>query len=249
MKIGILETGRPPEPLAAEHGDYPSMFERLVGGVAPSFSFARYAVLDGQLPDSPTACDGWIVTGSRFGVYDDLPWMGALKAFLRRAVEAGTPVVGICFGHQILAEAFGARVVKSDRGWGVGPHRYETVAAESWMQPPLPAFTLNAMHQDQVETLPDGARVLASSPFCPYAALAYGDNAISIQPHPEFDNAYEAALLELRRGDIIPEDRAGPALRAINGAVEAPDSTAVARWIANFLTQGHRSAGARTAAG
>jgi len=241
MKIGIIETGRPPELLAKEHGDYPSMFERLVGGAAPSFVFARYAALDGEIPDSPESCDGWIVTGSRFGVYDDMPWMRDLKAFLRRAVEEGSPVVGICFGHQILAEAFGARVVKSERGWGVGPHRYETVATEDWMQPPLPAFTLNAMHQDQVETLPEGARLLASSPFCPYAALAYGDSAISIQPHPEFDNAYEAALLELRRGEVIPEDRAGPALVAINGAAEAPDAPAVARWIVQFLSQPRRS--------
>lgn len=237
MKIGILETGRPPAALAEEHGDYPAMFERLVGAAEPSFTFARYASLDGEVPDSPDACDGWIVTGSRFGVYDDEPWMRDLKAFLRRAVAAHVPVVGICFGHQILAEAYGARVVKSERGWGVGPHRYETVATEDWMQPPLSGFTLNAMHQDQVETLPEGARLLASSPFCPIAALAYGDSAISIQPHPEFDNAYEAALLELRRGDSIPDALAEPALAAVNGAGEAPDARAIAHWIANFLKQ------------
>lgn len=240
MKIGILETGRPPAALAQKHGDYPAMFERLIGAADPSFTFVRFASLDGEVPESPDACDGWIVTGSRFGVYEDMPWMRDLKAFLRRAVAERVPVVGICFGHQILAEAFGARVVKSERGWGVGPHRYGTVATEGWMQPLLPAFTLNAMHQDQVETLPEGARLLASSPFCPYAALAYGESAISIQPHPEFDNAYEAALLELRRGDAIPEDRAAPALAAINGAGEAPDAHVIACWIANFLKQARR---------
>lgn len=237
MKIGILETGRPPAALAQEYGDYAAMCQRLVGGAEPSFSFVGYATLDGEMPESPDACDGWIVTGSRFGVYDDLPWMRELKDFLRRAVADRVPVVGICFGHQILAAAFGARVVKSDRGWGVGPHRYETVATEDWMRPPLPAFTLNAMHQDQVETLPEGARLLASSPFCPYAVLAYGDSAIGIQAHPEFDNAYEAALLKLRRGDAIPEDRAAPALASIGGAGEAPDAPAVGQWIANFLKQ------------
>lgn len=237
MKIGILETGRPPEPLAAAHGDYAAMFARLIGAAEPSFTFRNFAVLDGELPETPDRCDGWIVSGSRFGVYDRLPWMEDLKEFLRRAVEARVPVVGICFGHQILAEAFGGRVVKSDKGWGVGPHTYEVTATEEWMQPPLRTFTLNAMHQDQIDTLPEGARLVASSPFCPYAALAYDDAAISIQPHPEFDNAYEAAILERRRGTAIPEDCADRALAAMNGAAEAPDATAVAHWIANFLKQ------------
>lgn len=243
MHIGVIETGRPPEELAAEHGDYPSMFERLIGAADPSFRFTAFPAVDGVIPDAPDVCDGWIVTGSRHGVYDDLPWMAPLKDFLRRAVDERVPVVGICFGHQILAEAFGARVVKSDRGWAVGPHTYETTDTADtagWMTPPTAAFTLNAMHQDQIETLPEGARVIARSDFCPYAGLAYGDRAISIQPHPEFDNAFERTLIELRRGSLIPEDRADPALAALNGTDAAPDTAAIAQWIAKFLKEAAR---------
>lgn len=240
MKIGVIETGRPPEDLAAKHGDYPSMFERLIGAAEPSFRFAAYPTVEGVIPESPEECDGWIVTGSRHGVYESLPWMAPLKDFLRRAAAARVPVVGICFGHQILAETFGARVVKSDRGWAVGPHTYVVTDTTDSLAPPNGGFTLNAMHQDQVETLPDGARVIARSDFCPYAGLAYGDHAISIQPHPEFDNAFERTLIELRRGSIIPDDRAEPALAALNGGEAAPDAAAVAQWIAKFLKQAAR---------
>ncbi|MEZ5904065.1 MAG: hypothetical protein R3C69_02820 [Geminicoccaceae bacterium] len=153
-------------------------------------------------------------------------------------------MVGICFGHQVLASALGARVEKAAVGWGVGPHHYAIEERPGWMGPDQggaapDGFTLNAMHQDQVLDLPPGARLVASSPFCPIAALAYGDHALSFQAHPEFDNGFERELIEGRRGGLIPADRADPALAALRegggDAGVAPDVPRVAEWIRRFF--------------
>lgn len=231
MKLGILETGRPPEGLE-HHGSYPAMFEALLGA---DLDYVAYPVIDDVFPGSIHDADAWLVTGSRFGAYDDAPWIRRLEAFLCQAVAAKVPVVGICFGHQVLAKALGARVEKAAAGWGVGPHDYEVVERAPWMDEPAERFTLNAMHQDQVLSLPPGARLLARSDFCPFAALAYGEHAISLQAHPEFTNAFERELIEKRRGKVIPEERADPALAAIGEAPTAPDAERIAGWIRRFL--------------
>src|SRR5699024_3696885 len=127
------------------------------------------------------------ITGSRHGVYDKLPWIEGLKDFLRRARAAPVPIIGICFGHQIMAEAFGGRAEKSAKGWGIGVQEYAVHAgAPGWMAGAPARVTLHALHQDQVTAIPSDAVCLASSPFCEFAMLAYGDrdvpDAISIQP-------------------------------------------------------------------
>lgn len=233
MKIGILETGRPPEGLE-QHGTYGRMFERLLG---PELDYVVYPVIDGVFPERVDEADGWLITGSRFGVYDDAPWIRELEGFVRQVVAARVPLVGICFGHQILASALGARVEKAAVGWGLGPHDYAIVERAAWLDGLAERFTLNAFHQDQVLSLPPGARLIARSDFCPYAALAYGDHAMSIQAHPEFDNAYERALIGLRRGAVIPEERADPALAATAETGVAADAPNAARWIRDFFAR------------
>ena len=236
MKIGILETGEVHPSLRAQHGDYPDMFERLLGAIDPSLEFATVRVVAGEMPAAPGQADAWLVTGSRHGVYDDLPWIAPLKAFLRACIAAHVPLVGICFGHQLLAEALGGRAVKSDRGWGLGVQDYEVVVRPAWMNDLPQRFAVSALHQDQVVALPPGATVLARSAHCAYAALAYGDldapDALTLQPHPEFGPDFMDALLALRAGTTFPTADAETARASLARPVE---SAVLARLIVDYL--------------
>lgn len=246
MKVGILETGEVAADLRARHGDYPAMFRALLSAADPALEFATVRVVAGEMPASPGQADGWLVTGSRHGVYDAFPWIEPLKAFLRECVARRVPVVGICFGHQILAEALGGRAAKSERGWGLGVQDYDFVNRPGWMADAPARFSMRAVHQDQVTALPAGATVLARSAFCDYAALAYGDpespDAISLQPHPEFGPEFMAELLALRAGDGIPASDVDKARPALDRPVASADW---ARWIVAYL---RRADEARSAA-
>jgi GMP synthase-like glutamine amidotransferase len=229
LKIGVLAAGRPPRSLIPEHGDYVTMFENLLAG--RGYDWASYDVPAGDYPDRPEACDGYIVTGAAAGVYDGDPWIGQLFEFLR-AAKGRAKLVGVCFGHQAMAQAFGGNVIKSPKGWGVGLHTYGVAAHRPWMDA-KPAFALSASHQDQVVELPPDATVIAGSDFCPNGTLAYdGGLAISCQLHPEFAPDYSIALIEGRRGIRLPDDQAAQAIESL----KAPDDHArFADWMARFL--------------
>ena len=238
MKLGILETGNVPDTLEPAHGTYPEMFEALYRAADPTVSIRGFAVTEGVFPDDPHACDAWLVTGSKHGVYDDLPWIEPLKVFLREARAARVPLIGICFGHQIMAEAFGGRAVKSDKGWGCGVHDYSLTRAAPWMPNAAPAFSMHAMHQDQVVALAPDAHRLATSPFCENAMVCYGDpdapDAISIQPHPEFAAPYAQSLVEIRAASLLPKDCADQAMTTFGRDVANLD---FARWSLEFVRQ------------
>jgi len=227
MRIAILETGTPPGDLAERFCDYPAMFSALLAG--QDRAFETYDVTRGDFPASEDF-DALIVTGSSAGAYDPLPWISPLKDFLR--ASRGKPMVGVCFGHQIMAEAFGGHVEKSHKGFAVGLHHYQVLEREPWMDAAA-EFAIPASHQDQVVEKPPGARVVAASDFTPFAALAYADQpAISFQGHPEFDPAFAAALIEGRRGSRLTDAVANAGVASL----EAPnDRQAVGRWIARFL--------------
>lgn len=229
MKLGILETGAPPSFLRERFGAYPEMFRSLLGD--DGIAYRVFAVAEGDLPRAPQECDGYIVTGSACGVYDPLPWILELKGFLN-AASGKAALVGVCFGHQVMADAFGGEVVKSPKGWGLGEHEYEVLSPKPWMDSGAP-IRLPASHQDQVVAAPPGAEVIAASDFTPFGALAYPERrAISMQLHPEFEPAYAIALIEARRGKRYSEDEAE---RAIS-SYQAPDDRArVGGWIRNFL--------------
>jgi GMP synthase-like glutamine amidotransferase len=230
LKIGILKTGRPPKPAIERFGTYPDMFQGLLGPDA--YDWRTYAVDDGELPASPTECEAYLITGSSAGVYEPLPWIAPAMDFLR-AAKGRAALVGVCFGHQLMAQAFGGQVVKSPKGWGVGEHVYELMRAEPWIEAPPLRIRLPASHQDQVVEKPPGAEVLFACEFTPYAALAWPDaRAISMQPHPEFDPAFAMSLIEHRRGDPYPDAQADAAIASYSGA---DDRIRVGGWIKNFL--------------
>lgn len=223
MNLAILETGTPPEALIAEYGRYPAMFEALLGLEARSYDVAA-----GELPADVGRHDAYLVTGAAAGVYDSLPWIPKLKTFLQ-AAKGRAKLVGICFGHQIMAEAFGGKVEKSAKGWGAGLMTYPIVRHEPWMDN-VSLVSIPASHQDQVVRQPPGTEVIASSVFTPYAALAWRDQpAISFQAHPEFTIAFAKALIDARVDRLPDPARARASLDAPN------DNERVGAWIRRFL--------------
>ncbi|MEM9577041.1 MAG: type 1 glutamine amidotransferase [Pseudomonadota bacterium] len=193
MKIGILITGHPPEELS-DRGGYDTYFERLLDG--HGFTFQGWPVVDGVFPSSVEDADGWLITGSRHGAYEPHDWIPPLEDFIRQAYAAAIPMVGICFGHQIIAQAMGGKVEKFDKGWSVGLTDYEMNGR---------SYVINAWHQDQVIGVPEGAQVFARTDFCKYAGLLYGDRIWTLQPHPEYSSDFIGGLIETRGKDAVPE--------------------------------------------
>ena len=231
MTIGILETGAPPRSLRAEFGDYSTMFQRLIG---PERDYVALDVAAGRLPSPEAGCAAYIVTGSEAGVYDDRPWIAPLAEFLR-AVKGRARLVGVCFGHQMMAEAFGGKAIKSPKGLAIGLHTYAMDAREPWMDSAAP-IAAAVSHQDQVVELPPSARVVGGSDFTPMGVIAYGDQpAISMQCHPEFSPAYAQALLHTRWAETHLGERAAAAIAEL----ERPnDHARLGGWIRQFIDGG-----------
>ena len=233
MKIGILQCDDVKDSLQAAYGNYPQMFSELLLELLPDCELPIYRVLDGQLPESPRACDAWLITGSKFGVNDGLPWIEALSEFVRTLWEQKIPLIGVCFGHQLMAHALGGVVRQSEKGWGVGLSFNQVIERKPWMEPFQTQLDLLVSHQDQVVILPPQAEVLASSEFCPYYLIQYGDCFLSVQGHPEFCKDYCRDLMQMR-GLALPPARLRAGLASLSAEA---DSALMMRWIVRFMQQ------------
>lgn len=225
MKIGILVCGHAMDEVKKTHGDYGDWFQTLLAG--NGFDFDVYDVVDMEFPTDIHDADGWLLTGSRHGAYEDHAFIPPLEDFVRKAYAAPVPMVGICFGHQLIAQALGGKVEKYQHGWAVG--RQDYVFQDHG------AVALNAWHQDQVMQLPKDASVIAGNDFCKYAGLVYGDRAYTVQPHPEFSNPVMARYIDLRRDPAIYD----PAMmdRAFANTERVNDASLLAGEIARFFKQ------------
>ncbi|HMV81737.1 MAG TPA: gamma-glutamyl-gamma-aminobutyrate hydrolase family protein [Blastocatellia bacterium] len=229
MKIGLLECDHVRENLLHIAGDYRQMFADLFARHAPQLELANFDVRNGEFPTSIDDCEAFVCTGSRFSAYDAEDWIQQLKGFVRRLRDAEKPFVGICFGHQVLAEALGGKVEKAAQGWGIGVHSLNVVNHEDWMQPAQSACGIQYSHRDQVTRLPENSLVLGESDHCPVAMFRVGETMLGIQGHPEFPADYVEALVRGRTELIGAE--------LVNAArFHTPtDEAVITAWLAKFL--------------
>jgi len=207
------------------------MFLSLLRNIDPHLAFRVYDVQHNIYPADIHECDAYITTGSKASVYDTDPWISVLQKFIITLDQQQKKLVAVCFGHQLVAQAFGGKTEKSGKGWGVGVHTCQVHKHQHWMKPPLSHYKLIVSHQDQVTQLPDNAELLAGSAFCPIAMFQRGDNILAIQGHPEFSKDYSEAFIRHRR-QWLGEAVFAQGLRSLQFPT---DETGIARWILTFM--------------
>ncbi|MAE21279.1 MAG: hypothetical protein CMK92_02505 [Pseudomonas sp.] len=228
--LGLLEADVLYDDLIDDYQSYGTMLAELLCRLNPALTCQFYDIHNGELPE-PGSCDAYLVTGSKTGVYDEDPWLAPLAQWIEQAYARGERLLGICFGHQMLAHSLGGHAANSPKGWGVGHHTTVVQQRPLWLNDDTEAFQLIYSHRDQVESLPPGAHCLAGSTFCPLAAWYLSDKVLSFQGHPEFTAEYFTRLLERRREDV------GNTLldQALESIHQPNDSERIARWMLEFI--------------
>ncbi len=233
MRIGILQADEVRPEFQDRFGDYPDMFQNLLraAAVSENLEFTIYRVYQNRFPQSLDECDAYLITGSRDSVYDEADWIGTLGRFVRQLHKARKKLVGICFGHQLVAHYLGGKTRAAAQGWAVGVQKASVIETMPWMEPALGEFSLISSHQDQVISLPDSARIIAGSEFCPVGGFVVGDHILTLQGHPEFNKEYSRTLIEMRR-QVLGE---GCYEKGCLSLASETQEALIARWILNFL--------------
>ena len=197
LRICILETDILRPGLIDKYKGYGKMFKQMFSQQPISAEFVIYNVVQGRYPPDDEVFDAYLVTGSKADSFGIDPWIQTLKTYLLERYARCDKLLGICFGHQLLALLLGGKAERSDKGWDIGTHDYRIIAKADWMSPVMEDLTLLISHQDQVTSLPNNATVIASSDFCLFAAYYIGNQVLCFQGHPEFIYDYSLDLLKI----------------------------------------------------
>ena len=233
----VLRTGDAMPEVAAHRGEFLRWIQEGIGDAWDG----RWREHDPRIEDEPSLEPGRmcvVITGSAASVTERAPWMLRLEAWLRETVARDVPVLGICFGHQILAQALGGHVAKNPRGREIGTVEIEALASAAGdpvFRGLPPRFDANATHVDTVERLPEGATLLARTSLESHAAFRV-KRAWGVQFHPEIDGGIMRGYLEVRRGII--ESEGLPWERMHREARDAPQAITLMR---NFVSHVVRS--------
>ncbi|WP_295470120.1 amidotransferase [uncultured Pseudomonas sp.] len=233
LRICILETDILRPELVDPYRGYGHMFEVLFSGQPIEAQFVIHNVMQGDYPDDSERFDAYLVTGSKADSFGSDPWIQVLKTYLLGLYQRGEKLLGICFGHQLLALLLGGKTERATQGWGVGIHHYRIERSAPWMSPGLETMTLLISHQDQVTRLPENATVIASSDFCRYAAYHIDDQVLCFQGHPEFIHDYSKALMHIRQESLGKELYE----RALSGLGHDHHGRVVGEWMLRFVAQ------------
>ena len=231
MKIGILKTDTVRPEWVPNFGEYPDMFERLLLQVDPTLEFVVWDAEAGERPERTDEVDGYLITGSKSSVYDDKPWIRDLEAFVRRLHEEKRKVIGICFGHQLIARALGGVVEKSSKGWGVGVHTYKVTDPQLLADHEGDQVRILVSHQDQVMKMPEGAQVLVNNDHCDIGAMRIGNHMLTFQGHPEFVPEYSKEIMDYRY-EMIGDDRVR---EGVDSLALGHQGIRVAHWMVDFF--------------
>ncbi|MCP4422229.1 MAG: hypothetical protein GY805_36945 [Chloroflexi bacterium] len=232
MKLGILNAIHP-DMSKVNWEDTPiDAFIRFFQSIEAPFEYAGYEAAQGEFPLAPDECDAYIITGSPNGAYEDDEWIDVLVQFIQKAYQARKKLVGICFGHQILAQALGGRVEKSEKGQGFGLKQFEMTAHKPWMTEKPNQCGLYFAHGDQVVQLPPGAELLGGNAFCPIIIYEINGRVLGIQGHPEITVNMMEDVRHFIKDEMEPEVYETAVRSLQNGR---PDARLVGRWIVGFL--------------
>lgn len=231
MKVGILQCDEVLDKLQPQFGRYIDMIQHMFSGVDAELHFDVFDCRAKHFPDNHSSYDFFITTGSRHSAYDPEPWIPETIDFIKQLNEQRIKLIGICFGHQLIAKAFGYPVENSGKGWGIGVATNRVISSPTWMEEKPDQINIIVSHQDQVAALPENAMVIAESDFCPYFIVQWNDHFLSIQGHPEWTREYSRALMKERRS-IIPEERLN---RGLSSLKHEPDNHLFVGWIMDFL--------------
>jgi GMP synthase-like glutamine amidotransferase len=235
LRVCILDNDNLDPAIADTYVSYGVMTEKMFAAAGTPWQFERFNTTRQEYPDSFDAYDAVLLTGSRADSFSDEPWVKELRVRVTDLLRQRKTLLGICFGHQLIAHCLGAPVGRAPQGWGMGRMTYDWCGPEPLNATSPSTLSLLASHQDQVLALPGGATLLARSDFCPVAAYRIEDHVFCVQPHPEFVEAYTEYLLDTRRALV------GESVHATGKAALGlgHDGLDIARFMQAFVERAH----------